>query len=800
MNIYKLEINCLRGIKNLVLEFKGKNAVIYGDNGTGKSGVIDAIDFLLHGSILRISGESMKEVSLSAHGKHVTEDIKDAWVSAEIRVPEFKETFKITRRLTRPKQLECDEKYKDVMSKIASIAEMKAHFLSRREILKYINSTDGDRAKAIENLLNLDTISKSRAMLMKLQREHEDLLVQEKKALATIEENINLKLAVSSSVDWLDSINILRSSFGAFPLESYEDENILKNINFSKNEQVLSKKNLLLQTSQNIINLISSEGGLLSLLQKFIDKLKKIAEYKDLQKYLTRLNLYKAGLTTAEDNCCPLCNQPIDTAQLLNTLKEKIEQLSVFEEIKKDKENILNAIKDKITTITNIYNQTKQQDISIERIYSEIDKILKFKNCLTEEVDRVKVEEFASTIQLSVLESFSDELHKEIVSLSLGTLQRTYNTLVDVGGLLKEYFKKAQIVKNEVLAGKRISSLAINYSKAQEDWLNNLYKSIESDFSAYYRKMHQADEGNFNGVLKKSGAQLSLRVDFFDGNKYPPNAVHSEGHQDSMGICLFFALSKKIANNDLNLILLDDVVMSIDIDHRISFCNLLKEVFPNKQFIITTHDYIWRTELEQQHIVEPQNVFYFKAWDITKGPLLAKSNDIWERIEDDLSAGNKNEAAYLLRYYLEEYLAEICNRYRLLVPYSNTARWSLEEKFNPVHKFFKDALNLAKQSLISYNKDTSRIDGLIQKYEKCFQALNADKWIMNPSTHYTDWAKNISITELYTLSMATKNYCECLKCEQCKKALFFTEVQNGKPKQIVCDCGEYMFSCIKRKE
>lgn len=71
---------------------------------------------------------------------------------------------------------------------------------------------------------------------------------------------------------------------------------------------------------------------------------------------------------------------------------------------------------------------------------------------------------------------------------------------------------------------------------------------------------------------------------------------------------------------------------------------------------------------------------------------------------------------------------------------------------------------------------------------------------MNPSTHYTDWAKNISIAELYSLAMATKNYCECLRCEQCKKALFFTEVQNGKPKQIVCDCGEYMFSCIKRKE
>lgn len=45
MIVLSVEINCLRGIKNLKLDFNGKNAVIYGDNGTGKSGVIDALDF-----------------------------------------------------------------------------------------------------------------------------------------------------------------------------------------------------------------------------------------------------------------------------------------------------------------------------------------------------------------------------------------------------------------------------------------------------------------------------------------------------------------------------------------------------------------------------------------------------------------------------------------------------------------------------------------------------------------------------------------------------------------------------------
>ena len=133
--------------------------------------------------------------------------------------------------------------------------------------------------------------------------------------------------------------------------------------------------------------------------------------------------------------------------------------------------------------------------------------------------------------------------------------------------------------------------------RSQTAALNEMYDSIQSRFSELYQIIHESDESSFSGVLNRKAASLELQVKFKDGNMYPPNAVHSEGHQDSMGICLFFALSEKISNSKLNLILLDDVVMSIDIDHRKNFCKVLKNQFPNKQFIITTHDYIWRKEI-----------------------------------------------------------------------------------------------------------------------------------------------------------------------------------------------------------
>ena len=71
-----------------------------------------------------------------------------------------------------------------------------------------------------------------------------------------------------------------------------------------------------------------------------------------------------------------------------------------------------------------------------------------------------------------------------------------------------------------------------------------------------------------------------------------------------MGVCLYLALMKRLLGNRFRFALLDDVVMSVDADHRKQFCKLLKNHFPNTQFIITTHDKIWAKQMQTEHLVE----------------------------------------------------------------------------------------------------------------------------------------------------------------------------------------------------
>jgi predicted ATP-dependent endonuclease of OLD family len=71
IRIEKIHIHEFRGIRELILDLKGQNFAACGPNGTGKSGIVDAIEFALSGNISRLSGAGTGGLSVKAHGPHV---------------------------------------------------------------------------------------------------------------------------------------------------------------------------------------------------------------------------------------------------------------------------------------------------------------------------------------------------------------------------------------------------------------------------------------------------------------------------------------------------------------------------------------------------------------------------------------------------------------------------------------------------------------------------------------------------------------------------------------------------------
>ena len=77
----------VRGIRKLDIDFGKNTFAISGPSGSGKSGVIDAIEFGLTGQIGRLTGRGTRGLSVTEHGPHVdkTKFLDAAFVELDLR-------------------------------------------------------------------------------------------------------------------------------------------------------------------------------------------------------------------------------------------------------------------------------------------------------------------------------------------------------------------------------------------------------------------------------------------------------------------------------------------------------------------------------------------------------------------------------------------------------------------------------------------------------------------------------------------------------------------------------------------
>ncbi|MEO6847150.1 MAG: ATP-binding protein, partial [Chthoniobacterales bacterium] len=159
-----------RGIRNMTLDFKGKNFAICGPNGTGKSGIVDALEFVLTGNISRLSGEGSGDISVKKHAPHVDKinDPGKSFVRVTLTIPHLDRSVTIERSPLNPTLKNVSPGEPEILKVLEIIAEHPEIKLSRREIIRYVLATPGKRADEVQALLHLEKVSQVRAGLQKI--------------------------------------------------------------------------------------------------------------------------------------------------------------------------------------------------------------------------------------------------------------------------------------------------------------------------------------------------------------------------------------------------------------------------------------------------------------------------------------------------------------------------------------------------------------------------------------------------------------------------------------------------------
>jgi hypothetical protein len=291
-------------------------------------------------------------------------------------------------------------------------------------------------------------------------------------------------------------------------------------------------------------------------------------------------------------------------------------------------------------------------------------------------------------------------------------------------------------------------------------------------------------------------AGLDFLVDFHGRGVNPPQALHSEGHQDSMGICLYLALAERLSGDLIQLTILDDVMMSVDAGHRREVCRLLARAFPGRQLIITTHDRTWANQLRTEGVVATSHAVQFYAWELSTGPRVLAEQDLWDRIRDDLDKADVPGAAHRLRRGSEAYFSDVCDAIWALVPFRSSGRWELGDLVPAAMRRYRQLVRLAKAAANSWNR-SEVIDALSELEStaaQVFARAQAEQWAVNENVHYNTWA-DFNPPDFAPVVEAFADLFDVFRCSDCG-TLLRVVAEGPKPASVQCNCGVTAWSLL----
>lgn len=124
---------------------------------------------------------------------------------------------------------------------------------------------------------------------------------------------------------------------------------------------------------------------------------------------------------------------------------------------------------------------------------------------------------------------------------------------------------------------------------------DTILTKIAGEVGRLYEQVHPGEGLNKVSLLLDSKKRASLELEAsFRGASLPPHAYFSDSHLDTLGICIFLALAK-LDDPASNILVLDDVIGSVDEPHVDRLIEMIyAEATHFRHCILTTHYRPWK--------------------------------------------------------------------------------------------------------------------------------------------------------------------------------------------------------------
>lgn len=811
----KLNIEEFRGIRELELDFDYQSFAIHGPNGSGKSGVVDAIGFVLTGSIARLTGEGTGSVSVKHHAPHVKskDDPDAARVSLTFKDTASGQTGTITRTVKDAGEYSLSPDTPELRSALDTALAHPEITLSRRELIKFILAESGKRSKEVQALLQLDKIETNRRTLRSVLTKVESDKKNAATNVATAKQSVEIHLEVdqANAENVKNAINKSRKILGLDELAAVNlSTNLKEGLEDDKDEKPFDKGTATREIAAYQTKL-DDTVELDEAIAQLLKTCEQITKSEDLALIKNQAFLQTGLELIAEESVCPLCDKAWATPEELRThLETKISGYKELSRINGEIYTDATVLKDLLTSERNAlkplhtFSITWLEVADQEIIQKRLDLLLEFELLIKDAPGAFSLKERLEAGALN----HTDELKQTISKLAKKIASQPDTSEVSKARshvilAAEKWSNYARTKAAEVTATRTADRGKVaydSYCSVADETLESLYSQVEERFGDFYRTINHEDEGDFKAKFKPDGAKLELLVDFYGLGMFPPGAYHSEGHQDGMGICLYLALVQKIMGDNFSLSVLDDVVMSVDVNHRKQFCELLRNEFPDTQFIITTHDEIWAKQMQTTGLIKSKSDIRFRGWSVDNGPIHDQGKVFWDKIEEHLTEEDIAGAAHKLRHGLEAELPDLAEALGARIAYRGDAKYEMGDFLHAIKGRHAELLKKAADSANSWNNnaETEKIKNLQATRIAAALAQERESWPTNLLVHQNDWV-NMIAKEFKDVPKAWHEFLELFTCSNpdCETWIE-TSRKDGKEESLRCRCGSYNLNLVKK--
>lgn len=724
-DLKNIEIKSFRGIKHFDLSFldnsnNNTSIVLCGANGTGKSTFSNAFEYLFTGKVKSLKGTG--DIKHDQAIVHKGDNKEDLLVKATI------DNFELSRSF---KEFEPPEELKDLVNDFKD----GNFILNRKKLLEFIEFQPKKRYDKVSSLIGLSKYDNIEESLSKcLYNLKKELKIKNQEKNENIAEITNFYDCEFEEVIGKTNEILSKNGYGTISDDDFEE--LIKN----------------LPHENNFLNDID-ETYITSLNETYLNQLEayetiSLDSLKSSDILLSILINSKRFIVDEMSDECPVCQNPINNKELIDYIDLRKDEL---EKETNSLKNWKNENKMLIQDIQNLSYKLKDFDLT-----DFIDDLKKFSN----------FDKKVSEMDRHFLENLNDDIVslKEKNDVEVEKLSIAREVIIKLAENQKTEKEIENLEKQVEIADKTYKLFLKNKKEMIQQILTEIIEYIDK----YYRFIHKGDSINTPSLNIKE-KKITLEM-YFGDELHNPREYSSEGHIDSLGLCIFLAFAK--ASNKYKFIILDDIIATVDMEHKERIARLLFEEFEGYTLLITTHSKLWFEQLKRISDTYSKKMTFMEIldWDEKIGPTLSKSIPQEERIEEYVKQNDSFAAGNGIRRYFEFILDNVAKINGIRLPLKQ--HYTLDEYYKPTKKYFKDMF------------DGSEFQ---EYYEGIFNEIDKTVYMGNLMSHNNEANYDLTINEIKLFRDAVYAFKESMTC------------RNHKTKYLKFEKDKHMAICPQEK-